>query len=190
MASQPVALLTMETYLELERAATEKHEFIDGEMVAMSGGSPRHSIIGSNINGRIWSSPKRHGCVTFNPDVKVCIDRKKLIAYPDVTVVCGKPEFLDSKRDVLKNPTVLVEVLSPSTKNYDRGEKATSYRLLPSLQEFLLVGQDPVFIEHNRRQEDGTWQVIICQEADAVIRLDSIGVELPVAIIYGDLEGY
>ena len=190
MASQTVARLTIEKYLELERAAPDRHEFIDGEMVAMSGGSPRHSIIGSNINGRIWSSPKRAGCVTFNPDVKVCIDRKKLIAYPDVTVVCGKPEFLDSKRDVLRNPTVLVEVLSPSTKNYDRGVKAACYRLLPSLREFLLVGQDPVFVEHNRRQEDGTWQTIICQEADAVIRLDSIGVELPVAIIYGDLEGY
>lgn len=74
-----------------------------------------------------------------------------MIAYPDVTVVCGDPEFLDHKRDVLNNPTILVEVLSPSTKNYDRGEKATRYRLLTSLREFLLIGQDPVFIEHNRR---------------------------------------
>ena len=113
-----------------------------------------------------------------------------MIAYPDVTVVCGEPEFLDSKRDVLKNPALVVEVLSPSTRGYDRGEKANYYRLLPSLREFLLVGQVPVFIEHNRRLDDGTWQTIICQDADAVIRLDSIGVELPVAIIYGDLEGY
>ena len=190
MASQPVQPLTLERYLEIERAEEERHEFVDGEMVAMSGGSPRHSIIGANISARIKAEKRGSGCVTFGPDLKVCVDQKRMIAYPDITVVCGKPDFLDAKRDVVKNPILLVEVLSPSTKSYDRGKKATHYRLLPSLQEFLLVEQEPVFIEHHRRMADGTWQVIICREADALIRLDWIRVDLPVAMIYEDLELY
>jgi len=180
----------MEQYLELERDAVEKHEFIDGEMVAIAGGAPRHAIITANIGSVLRTQLRKSGCVTFSPDVRVCISRGRMIAYPDVTVVCGEPDFLDSRRDVLKNPKVLVEVLSPSTENYDRGKKATYYRLLPSLQEFLLVEQEPVFVEHNRRMDDGTWQVIICQEAESVIRLSSIGVELPVAVIYEEIEQY
>jgi Uma2 family endonuclease len=190
MASHPVPQLTVEEYLEIERSAAEKHEFVDGTMVAMSGGSPRHAIISGNIFAFLKTRRSRANCVAFNPDLKVCLDRRRMIAYPDVTVVCGEPEFLDGKRDVVKNPTVVVEVLSPSTEDYDRGKKATFYRLLPSLQEFLLVGQEPVFVEHNRRLGDGTWQIILFQELEAVIRLDSIGVELPVAVIYEDLEWY
>ena len=190
MASQPDARLTMEQYLELERAATGKHEFIDGDIVAMSGGTPRHSIITVNIGGHFHSQLKGTGCVPFSPDVKVYVARSKMIAYPDVTIVCGDPEFLDSKRDVIKNPTVMVEVLSPSTKNHDRGEKATLYRLMPSVQEFLLVGQDPVFVEYNRRLADGTWQIIIYQALSDEIRLDSIRCTLPVSEIYSNIEKY
>ncbi len=180
----------MERYLELERAAAEKHEFIDGEMVAMSGGSPRHSIITMNIGRHLGTLLLNSDCVPFSPDVKVCIARNKMIAYPDVTIVCGDPEFLDSRRDIIRNPTVLVEVLSPSTRNYDRGEKATLYRLMTSLREFLLVGQDPVFVEHNRRLGDGTWQILIYQTMTEEIRLDSIGCVLPVAEIYTNIEKY
>lgn len=189
MASHPVQHLTVEQYLELERAATERHEYIDGEMVAMSGGSPRHALIAANLVGLFKSPKRRRGCVTFTADLKVFLDRRK-IAYPDVTVVCGDPEFLDSKSDVVKNPTVVVEVLSPSTEDYDRGKKATLYRLLPSLQEFLLVGQEPVFVEHNRRLPDGTWQIILHQEMGDTVDLQSIGVDLPVSAIYEDLDRY
>ena len=190
MASQTVALLTMERYLELERAAAEKHEFIDGEMVAMSGGSPRHAIITSNISALLKGQLRSTGCVTFSPDVKVCIARGKMIAYPDVPVVCGNPEFLDQKQDVLNNPTILVEVLSPSTRNYDRGLKAARYRLLPSLREFLLVGQDPVFVEHDQRRTDGTWETILHREMSDVIRLGSINCDVPMTEVYADLEKY
>lgn len=113
-----------------------------------------------------------------------------MVAYPDVTVVCGDPEFLDGRRDVIKNPIVLVEVLSPSTQNYDRGEKATLYRMMPSLREFLLVRQEPVFVEHNRRLPDGTWQVIVHEAMTDSIRFESIGCSLPVDEIYFDIERY
>lgn len=190
MASRPVQQLGVEQYLELERAANERHEYIDGEMVAMSGGTPRHSLIGMNISAFIKDKKRGSGCVTFNPDLKVCLDRRRMIAYPDVTVVCGAPEFLDAKKDVVKNPTVVVEVLSPSTEDYDRGRKAALYRLLPSLQEFLLVGQEPVFVEQNRRLPDGTWQIILHQDMMSRVDLQSIGVTLPVAAIYEDLDQY
>jgi len=182
--------LTVEEYLELERAATEKHEFVDGEMVAMAGGSPRHSVISANVSGVIRNEKGGSGCVTFSSDVRVCLDQRRLISYPDVTVVCGPPEFLDGKRDVIKNPTLVVEVLSPSTEDYDRGKKATFYRLMPSLREFLLIGQEPVFIEQNRRLPDGTWQIILHQELQGTIRLDSIGADLSVASVYQDLDWY
>jgi Uma2 family endonuclease len=156
----------------------------------MAGGSLRHSLITVNISSALRPQLRKSGCSTFSSDAKVCISRGRMIAYPDVTVVCGEPDFLDARRDVLKNPTVLVEVLSPSTENYDRGKKATFYRLLPSLREFLLVEQEPVFVEHNRRMDDGTWQVIIYQEAEGVIPLSSIGVELPVTVIYEEIEQY
>ena len=180
----------MEKYLELERAAAEKHEFIDGEMVAMSGGSPRHSIIATNIISFLKIPMRNKGCVTFGSDVKICVALGRMIAYPDVAFVCGEPDFLDGKRDVIKNPTLLVEVLSPSTRNYDQGKKATPYRLMPSLREFLLVGQEPVFVEHNLRLADGTWQDIIYREMSDVIRLDSISCEMAMTEVYADLERY
>ena len=189
MASQPAARLSVEEYLDLERAATEKHEFIDGEMVAMAGGSPRHALIGANVLVALRGR-RRSRCAVFTGDLKVFIDQRRMIAYPDVTVVCGEPVFLDEKRDVVKNPSFVVEVLSPSTEDFDRGKKTTFYRLLPSMQEFLLVGQEPVFIEQNRRLPDGTWQVILHQDPQAVIHLESLGVELPVAAVYADLEWY
>ncbi len=182
--------LTVEEYLELERAATEKHEFVDGEMVAMAGGSPRHARITANVQRRIGNATDGSPCLPFSSDVRVCLDQRRLISYPDVTVVCGPPEFMDGKRDVIKNPTLVVEVLSPSTEDYDRGKKATFYRLMPALREFLLIGQEPVFIEQNRRLPDGTWQIILHQDLQGTIRLESIGAELSVAGVYQDLDWY
>jgi Uma2 family endonuclease len=184
MASNPAARLTTAQYLELERAAAEKHEFIDGEMVAMAGGSPKHALITMNIGGTLHGALRGKGCLTFSSDARVSIHWEKLIAYPDVTVVCAPPEFTDNKRDTLTNPTVLVEVLSPSTRNYDRGEKAGLFRQMPSLREFLLVDQEPVFVEHYRRLADGTWQIIVHREAGDIVRLDSIGCQLPIADVY------
>ncbi|MFN0171113.1 MAG: Uma2 family endonuclease [Bryobacteraceae bacterium] len=184
MASQPLNQLSPAAYLELERAAEQKHEFVEGEMVAMAGGSLAHALIMMNIGADLWQKLQGKHCFVFSSDARVCVHWDRLITYPDVTVVCGQPEHLDEKRDTITNPTVLVEVLSPSTMNFDRGEKARQYRGVSSLKEFLLVDQAPVDIEHYKRLPDGTWQIIRITAPDSRVRLESIDCELEAAVIY------
>lgn len=184
MASPPSSLLTPEQYLELERASEEKHEFIDGAMVAMAGGSIRHALICMNAGAAFHRALAGTSCLTFSPDARVSVFWDRLITYPDVTVVCGKPEYTDARKDTLTNPTVVVEVLSPSTRNFDQGEKARLYRQLPSLREFLIVEQERVFVEHYRRLPDGSWQIVVYAEEGSVIRLDSLGATLAVSELY------
>ena len=188
MASQPSSLLTPEQYLELERAAVEKHEFIDGAMIAMAGGSPRHGLICANAIALLRAALIEKGCFTFSSDVLVAVFWDRLITYPDVTVVCGKPEYTDERKDTLTNPAIIVEVLSPSTRNFDQGEKARLYRQLPSLREFLIVEQERMFVEHYRRLEDGSWQIVVHAKENAVIRLDSLEAEVAVAELYRGVD--
>lgn len=187
MASNPVTYLTPEQYLHLERAVEDRHEYVDGEMVAMSGGSPKHSRIATNLTRNL---PLKSGgdCQIFNSDLRVSVHWSRLITYPDVTVVCGKPEYTDEKRDTVTNPRLLVEVLSPSTEAHDRGKKADLYRFIPSLCEFLLIGQSPVVVDHFRRFPDGTWQIIALREMSDVLRLDSLDCSFPVTEIYAGIE--
>ena len=187
MASEPIPHLTPEHYLELERLVPEKHEYIDGDMVAMSGGSPSHSRIAANV---IRHLPLQKGgnCQIFTSDLRVSVHWSRLITYPDVTVVCGKPEYADGKRDTVTNPTLIVEVLSPSTESHDRGRKADLYRFIPSLREFLLIGQSPVLIDHYRRMPDGTWQIVALREMSDVLELESLGCRFPVTDVYAGIE--
>jgi len=189
MSSQPVPLLTPDQYLEQERLVPERHEYIEGEMVAMGGGSPAHSRIAANVI-RHLPLPKGSTCQIFTSDLRVSVHWSRLITYPDVTIICGKPEYADEKRDTVTNPSLLVEVLSPSTESHDRGRKADLYRFIPSLREFLLIGQEPVMIDHYRRLPDGTWQIVALREMSDVLQLDSVGCSFPVAEVYegiGDL---
>lgn len=190
MASHPSPLLTPEQYLELERAAMDKHEFIDGAMVAMSGGSPLHSRIATNL---IRNLPMKNGgrnCEIHGSDLRVSAHWSRLITYPDVTVVCGKMEFADNRRDTVTNPVLLVEVLSPSTENHDRGKKAHLYRGIPSLKEFLLISQKPVDIDHYRRGENGIWQIETISSMEASLELESLGCSFPVSGVYEGFEAY
>ena len=184
MASPPSSLLTPEQYLELERASEEKHEFIDGAMVAMAGGSIRYALICMNAGAEFHRALAGKSCLTFGPDARVSVFWDRLMTYPDVTVVGGKPEYTDARNDTLANPTAIVEVLSPSTRNFDQGEKARLYRQLPSLREFLIVEQERVFVEHYRRLPDGSWQIVVYEEEGSVIRLDSLGATLTVDELY------
>src|ERR1700694_5697214 len=189
MSSHSLSYVTPEEYLERERLAAEKSEYISGEIVAMAGGSPRHALIAANVIG-IMHSQLRHGdCRIFDSDLRVCVRCGSLITYPDVTVVCGSPEYTDEKRDTVANPAVIVEVLSPSTKKYDRGEKARLFRMLPSLHEFLFVEQESIEVEHWRRLPNGNWELATVREAGVTLHLESIGCDLPVDEIYRGTEG-
>src|SRR5437868_6630843 len=137
MASNPVSKLTEEQYLAMERAAEFKSEFLDGVMYAMSGGSLQHSALQRNIISQLDAKLQGSQCQVYTSDLRVRVSGR-MYAYPDISVVCGKPVLADSQKDVLLNPIVIIEVLSPSTEHYDRGVKFHLYRTIESLQEYIL----------------------------------------------------
>ena len=174
---------TPEEYIALERKAEYKSEYFDGHIIAMSGASRQHNLIVTNISGELHHQFKGRGCEVYTNDMRVRPSPRDTYVYPDVVVVCGEPEFEDDVFDTLLNPILIVEVLSPSTERRDRGEKFTRYKHLVSLQEYVLVSQDKVWVEHHRRH--GTqWVLSHYRALEDVLRLPSIGCELPLHDIY------
>ncbi len=175
--------LTPEEYLAGERFADTKSEYYDGETFAMAGGSEPHSLISMNVGGELRQQLLAKPCRVYNSDLKVRAT-ETAYAYPDVTVVCGEPEFEDEQADVLLNPTVIVEVLSPTTEGWDRGGKFERYRERASLQEYLLLAQDRVHGERFARQPHGEWLLSVVDGRDGVLSLPSIGCQLALARVY------
>ena len=180
--------LTPEEYIALERKALPdseiiRYEYLSGELVAMSGASRAHNLITGNIFGELRNRLRGSGCETYANDMRVSTPATASYFYPDVVVVCDEPRFEDDVFDTLLNPIILVEVLSPSTEAYDRGEKFAHYRQLTSLQEYVLVSQDQIRVEHYRRQER-QWIFTDFQKPQEILPLVSIQCELPVQEIY------
>jgi Uma2 family endonuclease len=171
-------------YLVRERAAWEKSEYWDGEVVSMTGAPRTHNVIALNAAAGLWHQLSGRDCEVYQADMRVRAEWGNGIAYPDVVVVCGERRFQDAREDVLLNPTVLVEVLSPSTERFDRGPKATAYRAIPSLQEYVLVAQDRPCVEVHRREPDGAWTVELLLRVEDVLDLRSVVCELPLATLY------
>jgi len=188
MASQPKTGFTAEEYLELERQTERKSEFLNGEIFAMSGASPRHLLIVTNVVSELRSQLKSRACSVFSTDLRVSVSPEGLYTYPDVVVLCGAPQFSDSRRDTLTNPTLIIEVLSKSTKDYDRGEKFEQYRAIESFKEYLLIAQDRPHIEHFVRQPDNTWVLSETGKPDAVLTLPSIGCTLQAREVYDKVD--
>ena len=187
MVSNPVSNLSEEQYLAIERVAEFKSEFLDGVMYAMSGGSMRHSALARNILAKLDVRLQPGECQTFGADLRVRVS-SRMYAYPDVSVVCGKPQLADEQKDVLLNPIMISEVLSPSTELYDRGLKFQLYRSIPSLREYILVDQNKVQIEHYIRQDSSAWTLRDHQGLEQELKLDSIGVALPLRLIYAGVD--
>jgi Uma2 family endonuclease len=183
MASNPVVKLTEDEYLAIERAGEFKSEFIGGEMFAMSGGSPRHSKLQWNLVMELGGAIRGKGCTGFGSDMRVRVSAA-MYTYPDISVVCGTPRYADGESESLLNPTVIVEVLSPSTEKYDRGLKFQHYRTIESLNDYLLVDQDQIRIEQYTRQADGTWMFRDYQKQEDELSVESIEVSIPLARIY------
>jgi len=188
MSTQSLPLVTPEEYLDYDRASDVKNEYVFGEIVSMAGGSPWHSLLTMNAGGALHRQLFGGKCRVFSSDLRVCLDRHSSYAYPDVTVVCGALEYLDEKKDTVTNPKVIVEVLSPTTRNYDLGDKARMYSRLPSLTDLLLIAQDRVSIEHWRRLPHGNWEIGTVEDRQASIPIESVGCELKVADIYAGVE--
>ena len=179
--------LTPEEYLALERKATIKSEYLSGQMYAMSGASRAHNLICLNIGGELRSLLKKRACEVYTNDMRVKVTAAGLYTYPDVLVVCEEPRFEDDSFDILLNPTALFEVLSPSTEAYDRGAKFGYYRQLDSMQEYALVSQDLMRVEHYLRHNE-QWMLTEFSRPDDVVRLTSIDCELPLREIYERVE--
>lgn len=172
-------------YLARERAAREeKSEYWDGEIVGMTGAPRLHNLIATNATAALHGRLSGRPCEVYQADMRVRAEWANGFAYPDVVVVCGRPEFADARQDVLLNPTVLVEVLSPSTERYDRGRKGAAYRAIESLREYVLVAQGAPHVEVHRRDGNGGWSVELLQRVEDVLSLPSIGCEVPLSDVY------
>lgn len=172
-------------YLKFERFAGERHEFLDGSVYAMAGESPDHSTICFNLYTIVGLQLRGKNCRGFSPNMKVATNEAGLFSYPDLIIVCGKPLFFDEKSDVLTNPTVIFEVLSPSTENYDRGEKFLRYtNYIETLQDYVLISQDKPLIEHYSKQDNVAWTKSEIEGLNAVLKLDSISCEIVLAELY------
>src|SRR5438874_5807992 len=189
LPEQFLPAITAEQYLQLERVSEMRHEFFDGLMYAMAGESPDHSTICFNLASAIGFQIKDKTCHGFSPNMKVRAGIGGLYAYPDLMIVCGEARFHDEYCDVLLNPTVIFEVLSPSTQKYDRGEKFRRYRTeIESLQDYVLVSQDQFRVEHHHREADGTWsQTEVIGKAGVVV-LKSIECSVPLSEIHRNTE--
>lgn len=173
-----------EEYLAFERAAEERHELVHGRIVAMSRGTFKHSLITSNLVAALVIALRERACMVLSPDMRIkTADR---YTYADVSVVCGPVELEDNHRDTLLNPTVIIEVLSPSTEAYDRGDKFASYRTLNSVTDYVLVAQDKIRVEHFHRQPDSSWPLTECSQGDRLV-LDRLGCAIAIDDIYRNI---
>ena len=179
--------LTPEEYIAAERKETLKSEYLSGEIVAMSGASLAHNLITVNTVNQLYNQLVEGGCRVFTSDMRVGIGAGISYFYPDVSVVCDEPRFEDDTLDILVNPLVIIEVLSTSTESYDRGEKFAHYRQLESLQEYILISQDRVRVEHYLRQGK-QWLLSEFNTLENVLSLVSIGAELSLHQIYRFVE--
>ena len=184
MSSQPTTYLTPAQYLAIERKAEHKSEYIDGEMVAMTGASRNHNLIAFNLTREISQQLRGRPCEGYASDMRVRVPSTRLYTYPDVVVVCGEPQFEDEYVDTLLNPTVIIEVLSPSTELYDRGKKFGFYRSIESLAEYLLIAQDERRVEQYAKQADGRCLLSDYRLPEDVIELPSIQCKLTMREIY------
>lgn len=175
--------MTPEEYLAFERASDQKHEYANGEIFAMSGGTREHSLIGQNLARELGNALLERPCEVHGSDMRIEVTATERYFYPDVSVVCGQPRFADEKRDTVLNPKLIAEVLSDSTERYDRGDKFAHYRAIPSLQDYVLASQTQPLVEHYHRQSDGTWVYRVIGRGERLL-LASLDCEILVDRIY------
>lgn len=184
VAVKPPKTYTPDEYLEMERAALQKSEYYAGEIFLMAGASPNHNRIAGNVNAEFNIGLRGRECEAFNSDQRLYVKKNGLYTYPDGMVICGRIEFDSRDKDSITNPVLIVEVLSPSTANYDRGGKFELYRDIPSFQEYVLVHQDKIHIEHHLRDAQERWLLTEYKEPSATLHFETIDISISLARIY------
>lgn len=179
--------LTVPEFLALESQSLEKHEYHDGEIFAMAGGTPRHAKLALNISRLIGNALVGKSCSAYSSDLQVAQTSTRFV-YPDLTVVCEPPSFFEENTIAINNPTLIVEVLSPSTSNYDRGEKFARYRQIAAFKEYLLIGQDEPFVETWYKLDTNVWRVNTFTSLDQTFELSSIEVTVSMRDLYDKVD--
>lgn len=186
---QTLAYFSPEDYLNFEESCTERHEYLDGLVYAMAGESPVHSTINTNLTSSFVVQLRGTSCRVMSPNMKVRTSESGLFAYPDATVVCGDLRFHDARQNVLTNPTLIAEILSPSTAKYDRNQKFVMYQNIDTLEHYLLVSQDVPRIEHYARSANGAWESAQAAEGlSANLEIKSRRWSLRLAEVYDRIE--
>lgn len=178
--------MSAEEYLAWERTQTERHEYYAGEVFSQAGGTRRHSLIGSNVLRVIGNALESRDCQAHGSDMKIHIEATGYYAYPDVSVVC--PPIQGDSEDAITNPVLIVEVLSPSTADFDRGTKFDHYRQIPSLKEYLIFWQDEPRVEQHTRTDDGLWLLRDVLGLDECLNLVSLKTSLPLRDAYHKVD--
>lgn len=190
MAVARKRLYTPQEYLAMEQESEIRHEFINGEIYAISGGTAAHNRIAVNLTLSIESALRKakSPCSVFVNDLKVRIKRPNIYTYPDLMVICGKLEFDAGRKDVVLNPTLIIEVSSHSTSRYDHTRKFAAYRQIPSLEEYVMVEQGHVYVECFRKNKSKLWVLEAFENLDETLRLQSVGVDVPLKAIYEQVD--
>jgi Uma2 family endonuclease len=181
-------LYSPEDYLEFEVNSQERHEYIAGEIQLMTGGTPNHAKIGLNLGTILNYALKRQPYDIYSADLRIWIPEKRIYTYPDVMVICPPLEYAENRRDTVTNPLLIGEVLSKSTRNYDKSEKFDAYRTIPSFREYLLVEQSTPRVEHYRKTEPNQWILTEYEGLDAVFSLASVPVEIRLVDLYDKVD--
>jgi Uma2 family endonuclease len=177
---------SLEEYVRLESYSNVRHEYLDGQVYAMAGGTPEHGLYAANVIGLIRAALAGKRCRVHTSDVRIRVKATGLDTYPDVSVVCGHAERDSIDKDAIVNPILLVEVTSPSTEDYDRGEKLQHYQQIQALREVIFVAHDAKRVDVVRRQDDGTWGELSAAGPGEIVELHAIGCALPVDEVYRD----
>jgi Uma2 family endonuclease len=173
-----------EEYLALEELAEYKSEYVDGEIVPMTGGSINHNRIAGNAYGLLYIALRSTECEALGSDMRLWLPEYNVFTYPDITVICDDPVFYPGRTDTIANPVLIVEVLSPSTEDYDRGTKFQRYRSLPTLHDYILIHQSNAQIEHYGRTKGGGWLLTETKGFEAVLDISNLEIRLPLAQVY------
>jgi len=179
---------TTEEYLNFEVSSEQRHEYINGEIVPMAGGMPNHNTIAGNLSATLNFALKRQPYRVFVTDQRLWIPEKCIYTYPDVMVVKGELQLQEGRKDTITNPLFIAEVLSESTRNYDKDEKFAAYRTIPSFQEYLLIDQYSTHIEQYFKTDRKTWIFSEYDDLNETISLNSLSLEITLADIYDKVE--
>lgn len=179
---------TIEEYLAMEKVAIEKHEYYQGEIFAMSGTKMPHNLISRNLFIGLGIKLKGKKCQPFGSDMRIHIEANTLFTYPDISIICGEPETLNNDNWNVLNPVVIIEILSSSTKNYDRGEKFKLYRDIPTLKEYILVDSESIYIEIFRLNETQHWELEEYKSMEEILYIKAVNESISVAEIYEDVK--